>query len=234
MGNQLDKLFKDKLAGHTLPPSPQAWSKVEAGLSKTNKGVMVFRIAASVLLASALAASMVWIASRQASIPLSLTQNTAKKQAPLKAIQPSKIEKKNTHKPAGADGKRILPHPNPPETATIPIEVSQPHALSTTQDHNSKIDSTQQPIVITDPVKLVAIQETIVKPIIIEYRLETISLLPTTESPSTATAQEKSGFRKVIDFALEAKNSSPLGDLREAKDGLFAFNFKKEKQKNAK
>jgi len=34
MSAKLDKLFQDKLTGHTMTPSPGAWAKVEAGLTK--------------------------------------------------------------------------------------------------------------------------------------------------------------------------------------------------------
>ena len=65
------------------------------------------------------------------------------------------------------------------------------------------------------------------KAIVIEYRLESVA----TAQPA---AKERSGLRKVLDFAWEAKNSTPLGDLRDAKDELLAFDFRKDKQKSAK
>ena len=87
----------------------------------------------------------------------------------------------------------------------------------------------------SESVKTVASQQKEEKPIVLEYRLETIEPQPVVESASAREPNGKSGLLKVIDFARDAKNGDGrLGDLRQAKDELFAFNFKKDKQNNHK
>jgi hypothetical protein len=53
---EIDALFRNKLANQTKKPSPQAWEKVEAGLeSKKQRGLVVWKIAAGVALLLGLA-----------------------------------------------------------------------------------------------------------------------------------------------------------------------------------
>src|SRR5258705_5817319 len=59
MENKIDRFFKDKLEGNTLPPSEAAWAKVEASLSKKNN-IAVWRIAAAILIAGTLITVMIW------------------------------------------------------------------------------------------------------------------------------------------------------------------------------
>ena len=102
-------------------------------------------------------------------------------------------------------------------------------ALTAVKDELHKVEATSA------EGKEVAIKEPIEKPMVLEYRLDEIKPSPSVTEPiQIADEKEKSGFRKVIDFAIDAKNSSPMADLRDAKDGLFAMNFKKDKSKNAK
>jgi hypothetical protein len=88
---EIDALFRNKLANQTKKPSPQAWEKVEAGLqSKKRRGVVVWRIAAGVALLSGFA--------------LTYQMHQSRVQANLVANK--KIEK--TSKVAGELQKNIL------------------------------------------------------------------------------------------------------------------------------
>ena len=90
----------------------------------------------------------------------------------------------------------------------------------------------EPPKIETLPTEIVAEVTIKEKPIVIEYTLE--SIVPQKkETPIVAEIDEKKkGLQKALDFARDAKNSdSPLGGIRQAKDDLFALNFKKDKQK---
>ncbi|MFM8739807.1 MAG: hypothetical protein ACKOC0_06340, partial [Cytophagales bacterium] len=52
--NKMDELFKNKLENHSLPPSAEAWEKVEHQLEKKSKPVIWWRAAAAVLLVGAM------------------------------------------------------------------------------------------------------------------------------------------------------------------------------------
>jgi hypothetical protein len=101
-----------------------------------------------------------------------------------------------------------------------------------------KVEAQTQPQTSIENSAMVAGAAKTEKPIVLEYRLETIEVPgpgPVAESASVTESNEKSGLRKVIDFAWDAKNSDgPLANMRQAKDELFALNFKKDKQKNPK
>jgi hypothetical protein len=64
------------------------------------------------------------------------------------------------------------------------------------------------------------------KPIVLVYRLEAVE--PQRAVESASVPKENSGLLKVINFARDAKNGDGrMGDLRQAKDELFAFDFKR-------
>ena len=43
--------------------------------------------------------------------------------------------------------------------------------------------------------------------------------------------QKKTGFERVIEIAKEVKTGEALGELRQAKDDIFALDFRKDKNK---
>src|SRR5882672_1746787 len=88
MSKELDKLFKDKLADHALSAPAEAWTRIEAGLSKKNNRPVALRIAAGVLLLSILAATILWLSSRDtinSSIPLATKAPEKKSETTMKA-----------------------------------------------------------------------------------------------------------------------------------------------------
>jgi len=68
------------------------------------------------------------------------------------------------------------------------------------------------------------------KPIVIEFTLDPV---PSATLVTKVTEAEKSnGFKKILDKAIDLKNGEgELGSLRDAKNELFAFDFKKDKLK---
>lgn len=69
------------------------------------------------------------------------------------------------------------------------------------------------------------------KPIVIEFTLESISKV-TPAAVAQASEAENSGLRKILDAALDVKNGdSDIGIIRDAKNQLFALDFKKDKTK---
>ena len=69
------------------------------------------------------------------------------------------------------------------------------------------------------------------KPVVIEFTLESISKEPIIEV-AQANEAESSGLKKILETALDVKNGdSDLGIIRDAKNQLFALDFKKDKTK---
>jgi hypothetical protein len=60
-GNDIDRLFQEKLTGHSVQPSAVAWDKLEARLSQKKRApVLWIRIAAAILLIGGLSA-LIWL-----------------------------------------------------------------------------------------------------------------------------------------------------------------------------
>ena len=219
--NKIDDLFKKKLEDLTLNPTGEAWIKLNANLTKKNKGFAWFHAIAAILLMGILVTSIVWLEKRET------TQFVSEQSQPepLKSSDENKVM-------ADSVGKSLV-------TETIvfakvkkkskvlnPISVNPPTSNVTVKVENETLVTEIQT---KETIAEATIKE---KPLVIEYRLE--SILPQKkETPIVAEAVEKkNGLQKALEFAREAKNSdSPLGEIRQAKDDLFALNFKKDKQK---
>ncbi len=220
--NKLDDLFKRKLEDLTLEPSGDAWIKLNAKLSKKNKGFAWFSAIAAVLLIGLLVTTIVLLDNRESKQYVS----EQSKLLPAESSVENKLMGDSLGKPlltetilitkAKKESKSVNPTTvNPPSLQVMVKEIED------------------EPLV-AEILPMEVIAETTIKkqPIVIEYRLE--SILPQKkETPLVAeVVEKKNGLQKALEFAREAKNSdSPLGEIRQAKDDLFALNFKKDKQK---
>jgi hypothetical protein len=222
MNHPLDKIFRDKLADHSLPAPESAWSKVATATAKKNSAFGLFRMAAGLLLLCAVTAVLVWLTRPEKEPGLATTIATTVKDQPVSASPvPATIQDTARNKMKSAGPAKIL---KVREQKLAEVQQAIPEKV-----HEPEVKVMPQPEAVT--IESVAIVAPVEKAVVIEYRLEPV----VTADGSTAVAsKEKTSLRKVIDFAMDVKNSSPLGDLRDAKDDLFAFNFKKEKQNNAK
>ncbi len=238
MRTRLDQLFKDKLSNHAETTSTDAWARVEARLSKKNKRLVWFRMAAGLLLAGALLTTISWLSLRQ---PSSNSSQLSSKAASKKGetLHQATVGQPLNQKKQEVTTRRVIAKSNP---VTIPIAKTENKEPARIERKNvvaqieTKVEEQPQQQVTMENITVVSDIQKIERSIVLEYRLETIETsLPATESASVVESKDKSGFQKVIDFARDAKNSDgPLANMRQAKDELFALNFKKDKQKNPK
>lgn len=212
--NLIDQLFKGKLEGHRVTPRSESWAKVEASLSKKNDFGVAWRIAAGlVFFGLALGTGLYWRGNRQelATTPIEKDELIQSKteSMPLATAEDNQVPTADKKTPVIRKKSKIDP-------LVAPILVVE----------NKKTDVEE--ITITEP--LVVTPEMVVakveKPIVIEFTLEPLPAAP-------AVADQKSNtFRKVLDKALDIKNGEgDFGSLREAKNELFALDFRKEKTK---
>ncbi len=220
--NRLDRLFKKKLEDLALEPRSEAWLKLEANLSKKNKGLIWFRSAAALLLMGLLTTSIIWLQNSE-------TQQVAKQ---LNSTNPSTLSSESKLKEAS------IIESAPGEVNKLTEAKRKSNLIKSKTINPSNVPPTikepelEPPKIETLPTEIVAEVTIKEKPIVIEYTLE--SIVPQKkETPIVAEIDEKKkGLQKALDFARDAKNSdSPLGGIRQAKDDLFALNFKKDKQK---
>jgi hypothetical protein len=235
MRNRLDQLFKNKLSDHALAPSAYAWDRVKDGLAKKNNKPLLLRIAATVLLAGALTTTLFRLSSND---PVSNSSASLSKNEESK---PNAVKRTNSSPPSTLAGKQKLAGQLVSKNKKKrPVEKNYEKVEVITEDQNSAAqflitEEPQHSPPLSGSITTVTRQPMEEKPIVLVYRLETIEPLRVVESPQDPESKENSGLLRVIHFARDAKNGDGrLGDLRQAKDELFAFNFKKDKQNNHK
>lgn len=226
MSNKIDKLFSRKLADHSIPPSSEAWSRIESGLSKKNKFVILWRAAAVFVLLGLLTGSWFY------------WQDEQSKQA-------ARLATKNVVPAKGT------PEVNDSTVGTSPKEEPLQHVATNNNQEREQAPKqvkkklTQQPqvAIVNEPEAILAPEEKVIKieialvmpevakpekPLVIEFTLD-----PVPSSTATiAEAVEKPALKKIWDKALDIKNGdAELGGLRMAKNELFALDFRKDKSK---
>lgn len=208
----LDQLFRGKLENHSLAPSQQAWGKLESQLTKKNKVVVAWRLAAAIAIGGLLTAIILL------TLPSEPMQQQAQQQPevkPAEILTPSKkelvaevpaarqhVEKKSKVQPVKTEVK--IEEVKKSETPEQPI-VTETH-LDVTVTH-------AQP-----EVALTAAE----KPMVIEFVLE--------ELPEANSETEKeTGLKKMWETVKEIKNGERSLDLKQATYDLFASGERKAK-----
>lgn len=227
MNDRIDEFFKARLTDHPMTPPPNAWSKVEANLSKKNKGIVWFRAAAALLFLGLLLATLVWIqSSKIETIPMNITKvdSSREKEAVIKESNGAEELKPDLKSKSRSNAKRqpsLVQVESMPEIKNqVQQEIEQPAMV----EAQNTIEVTKS-ITVSQPKAR--------KPLVLEFRLDEITTqqLTATEELEIANVDSKNGIQKAIGFALEVKNGeSPIINLRQAKENLFALNFKKDKK----
>ncbi len=217
----MDQLFKKKLGDHRLPPSAEAWSKIESGLSKKNSTVILWRAAAVFVLCGFLTGVwFYWQSTQDRSQQLATEQDDTidtvpETQEPL--LEPAEREDNKNQaaiikKQTLTKGEKITPPKNNEEEKESTI-------MKETEMELIPVSET----VSTEPVAKAE------KPIVIEFTLDPA---PSTLVAKATEVEKSNGFKKILDKAIDLKNGEgDLGSLRDAKNELFAFDFRKDKTK---
>lgn len=221
MNNRIDQLFKDKLSDHRMAPPADAWLKVEAGLTKKNSYRIVWRAAAVFILVGLFITIGIQI-NRQLQKAEQLAEETnSQNEGTPQNVEPAVAMPQPTEQP-GSFTTLTKRNINVNDPVTV-IEQDQPQPL---QDVIENTEETMARLEVSETV-LEPAQE---KPVVIEFTLDP---LPTrTEAIAKADSDKDSGIMKILDKALDIKNGeSDFGSLRNAKNELFALDFRKDKQK---
>jgi hypothetical protein len=224
MSNKVDKLFKDKLEGHSLQPSAQAWEKVEAHLVKKNKIGLMLRAAAAIAVIGVVSfVGLNWNDGKEMTKEIAKQEpvGEGKQEEGAKGVRSQESPgtvKKQTKKP------KTQPVPEQPRQQPVeqPIEQSLDHPIE--QIAAVEDSPTQQPshLATRQPEKGITLT----------YSLPPVKNEVTEPAIAAVKSEEKrTGLERVLAIAREVKNGDPLGELREAKDDIFAFDFRKDKTK---
>lgn len=227
MNDRIDKFFNERIADHTMTPMPGAWAKVEANLSKKNKTIIWFRAAAALLFLELLFGALIWIRTERIETATAKITSTTSSKEKVMAMKDS-----NETKELKPEVKIKLKS----NTKRKPLLTQIESIKETNNQAASEIEQTaiEEMDNVIENESIAANQSETKKPIVLEFRLDNIS----TPEPSTkintievADLDYKNGIQKAIGFALDVKNGeSPIINLRQAKENLFALNFKKEKK----
>lgn len=235
MSNQIDNLFKKKLKEHTVAPGPAAWSKISAAASKKNKTIVWLRIAAMLLLAL----SAWWLYNNTTPGEVSTVVEIAESNPNLIEDKTKEAEKENT------DDLKTKLQPISPAQNSSKLTSKTQHKSELKEDKVLEIKDSKKEIEKEEMVALldIPVQETqpipaeetesVDKPIVIVYELKPYIKKTEPEPNLDPLLPKKNNLKKVLDVANDIRTGdSPLTGLRQAKEDLFALNFRKEEKKN--
>lgn len=222
--NRIDELFKNKLANHQVAPSADAWQKVEAGLTKKNNA-WVWRLAAALVLFGLLSGAW-YLWNNNTEIKPELVQQPASPQKENPVVVQPEEQKQN-----------LVAETQPKSETKSKKRIIKANASDSNKETQPEKVKAEEPLVVVETEVLVAENKTepapARKPIVIEFTLEPLPVNVIGPTVALASADDdKSGLQKILEKARDIKNGdSELGSLRDAKNELFALDFRKDKTK---
>lgn len=225
MSNRIDQLFKNKLSEHVFPPSDEAWTKVQNGLSKKNNVVIYWRAAAVFVLFGLLVSA--WYLFR---LPVEIsTQQIAKKENTEIQDKPAqtKEDERESANTYATKKETSDTHTQKPRAKSIKSNIiDKKEELTEKTEPSAQIDVAE--IGQTMTVAEVAVE----KPIVLEFTLPTIEdNTPVDVALADAETEKSTGIKKFLETARDVKNGDAefANSLRDIKNELFALEFKKDK-----
>ncbi len=222
MSNRIDQLFKNRLSEHVLPPSDEAWTKVQNSLSKKNNVVIYWR-AAAVFVLFGLLVSAWYLFTRPVEIS---TQQITKIENTEIQDKPAQT-KEDERESAGAKKETSDTKTRKPSAKSIKTNIiDQKEELTEQTEPSAQIDAAEIGQAMT--VAEVAVE----KPIVLEFTLPTIEdNTPADVALAGAETEKSTGIKKFLETARDVKNGDAefANSLRDIKNELFALEFKKDK-----
>lgn len=251
MNNQIDKLFESKLSQHAIEPDAKAWSRVAANLPKKNNGIIWFRAAAGIAIAG-LALTLWFYSGTDNTIDNKLAQDARDIKTKHEKVANEEAVKAEETLSSNEARKGIKNQNQLPQIATQNnTKQTSINKKREANDPDTKVEVKME----EQKAKVAQIDVTQIK---IE-QVETIDLTPATITPTEAskpivivfelpevieknepfnldlTPQKKTGIKRVLELANDVRTGeSPIAGLRQAKEEIFALNFKKEDKNNNK
>lgn len=227
MNNRIDQLFKGKLIEHKIAPSAEAWEKVQAGISKKNKLVIVWRMAAVLVLLGVSVGTWYFLSVDETGKAGQLSQINEVIKTEIETTEKAPETITKSVKPNIAKTNKIVTEKNESKNVDHSIEsIKDTMDNTVTQGYESK-NALPDDRVFTETTLITQTE----KPIVIEFTLEAVAKTPVTEV-AMASEEENTGLRKILETARDVKNGdSDLGIIRDTKNQLFALDFRKDKTK---
>ncbi len=258
MSQQPDQLFREKLENFQLPAPERAWERVESRIRRGSGANLAMKIAASIaLLATITTAALLFNTQEVVQTAKNQSPDKAEKASPVQEQPhvtepaPQETEEKAQKSSNIPDQSRQLAA----ETRTTRTESERPSAPQTEEaarietetqsmegdEHNStllaEIGDETEPVLPgheqRDEVERPSDKTTRVT---LVYSVEEVNKkYLDKEAMADATSDDKkpSTLKKLLAKAQELKyDQDPLGDLRQKKNEILAFNFRGDKQRS--
>lgn len=251
MAQQPDKLFRDKLRGYQKETPHGAWNRVAENLQRERKTYPWMRIAAAVLLMAVAFALLVpfW----RETPPVNIAQQK-ESSAPAKNTQPTpanEIEQTPKEARTETEPPREMPKENsasrhaPVQKKNVPDVRALPEAekkqLFAVPDQNATLanapdvapnDSVSEQLHEAGDAGLASAPAPS-RHVTIVFSAEEVNekyLDKKEMADATPESKAASSLRKLLDKAYALKhNQDPLGEIRQKKNEILAFNFKDDK-----
>jgi hypothetical protein len=222
MENRVDELFKNKLEHYASSPPEGAWARIEASLVKKNNPLVVWRVAAALLLMGSLLTALYWMQSdNDLRSNSSIVEKIERELAPKEIAMPAAKAEQQTATVEKQPSTR-------PQTKRIAKLVAQVDREVTVLEDQSPVEvlPVASELTVSPTTTPVVVAQT-EKPIVLEITLAAI------ETVVTAQVEEKnSGLKKFFIKAKELKNGESGINLADFANRLFASNHKQDQDKN--
>ncbi|QOI97521.1 MAG: hypothetical protein HRU69_08475 [Flammeovirgaceae bacterium] len=211
MNQQLDSLFKSKLGHHAIPPAMEAWTRVESELNKSAKKMVWLKVAAGVALFAVASLLLVNLTGTEEPVIAQQTSEPERNSVEITAKIPSGADPV-VHEATKSARKKMLPEPpakvfQPIAAIELPVEINE---------HTTPAPNNEETI--TQPATGLVI-------VLTAEEIHSKYLLKPEEIGATPEHKKSSRLQKLAGLAHNLSNEDILGDLRDRKNELFAFNF---------
>ena len=242
---QPDNFFREKLADYHKPAPVGAWDKIELSLKKTDTKFAWWKVAASLLLLSAIA-YVLWLQTSSSNTqPISQTKPEiesprAKSIVPeidssVKSLNPEEVQTEQASPATPAKDKKSL-HVKMPSK---PRRVHKKNSSEVAAIVPSSTEENFQPVETSTPE---TVSSQVVPPVQAIKKSSSITMTITAEetekyldknaiAEATSKERKSSTFKKLLKKANElTSNQDPFGDLRVKKNEILALEFKNDKR----
>lgn len=236
---QPDKFFREKLETYHKAAPTSAWDRIESQLEKPSNTFGWWKIAASLLLLTALGYMFRPHTSTSVKQPLAQAKSESQPAKETEQMEADRtVESKD--QPTSKGNQTSTPA-HSPTTKTASKSNKQQKRMTPASDHvaTSEEEKPNQPDETTTPETSEVQVEPSITPtqqsssLTLTFTVEETNKYLNKKALAQATSEEKksSTFKKLLKKANDLKsNQDPFGDLREKKNEILALNFRNEKR----
>lgn len=215
MNHPIDSLFKSKLEQHTIPVSGRMWTRIESGLNNSSNQKFYMKFAAGIALFATASALIIYLVSAEEQ---PLAQQPAQTATPALNTPPYKPQETLVPLQPAAKSKQV-------QTVFKPASAHLAMAEEQAENIPAESDSTAD-----DQKEAIAQPATGLVIVLTSEEVNAKYLLKTGETQATSEQKKSSRLQKFAALAHNLSNEDILGDLRDRKNELFAFNFLDDKK----